>query len=97
MMKKSRRKFSSKFKFQVVLEALKERETLAEIAKKYEVHPNQITTWKREFLDKAEDVFDRKKSVQDETEVESDALYQQIGKLKVENDFLKKSLKKLGL
>lgn len=96
-MKKSRRKFSSKFKFQVVLEALKERETLAEIAKKYEVHPNQITTWKREFLDKAEDVFDRKKSVQDETEVESDALYQQIGKLKVENDFLKKSLKKLGL
>lgn len=96
-MKKSRRKFSSKFKFQVVLEALKERETLAEIAKKYEVHPNQITTWKREFLDKAEDVFDRKKTAQDEEAVESDTLYQQIGKLKVENDFLKKSLKKLGL
>ena len=97
MMKKSRRKFSSKFKFQVVLEALKERGTMAELAKKYEVHPNQITTWKREFLDKAEDVFDRKKTSQDEGVVESDALYQQIGKLKVENDFLKKSLKKLGL
>lgn len=57
-------------------EALKEGETLVALAKKYEVHPNQIITWKGEFLDKAEDVLDRRKSTQDRVEVESDTLYQ---------------------
>jgi transposase-like protein len=56
-MKKSRRKFSSQFKAKVAIEALKERETLAELAKRYEIHPNQISQWKREFLDNADKAF----------------------------------------
>ncbi len=48
--KGSRRKFSSEYKAKVVIEALKERETMAELAKRFEIHPNQITTWKKEFI-----------------------------------------------
>jgi len=53
----SRRKFTSKFKAKVVLESLKETQTMAELAQKYQLHPQQISNWKREFLDNAEKVF----------------------------------------
>ncbi|MBK9229181.1 MAG: transposase [Ignavibacteria bacterium] len=53
MGKQSRRKFSADFKAKVVIEALKERNTIEELAKKHELHPNQITTWKKEFLSNA--------------------------------------------
>lgn len=97
-MKKSRRKFSSKFKATVAIEALKERETLSELAKRFEVHPNQISKWKREFIEGAEGVFDSgKKSSTEAPEVDTDQLYRQIGELSVENDFLKKAFKKAGL
>lgn len=56
-MKRSRRKFSSKFKTKVVLEVLKERETVQQIAARHEIHPNQISMCKRQFLDGAEGVF----------------------------------------
>ena len=49
-MKKTRRKFTSEFKAKVALDALKERSSLAELAKKYELHPNQISLWKKEFI-----------------------------------------------
>ncbi|MDT9547428.1 MAG: transposase [Chlorobium phaeovibrioides] len=58
-MKRTHRKFSAEFKTKVVLEALRERFTLTELAQKHEIHPNQITLWKREFLKKAPEVFSR--------------------------------------
>ena len=93
-MKKKRRKFSGAFKAKVAIEALKERETLAEISKRFEVHPNMISKWKQEFLEKSAEVFDKKSDA--DPEVDPEKLYAKIGQLEIENDFLKKSLNKIG-
>lgn len=88
-----RRKFTSGFKLKVVLESLKERQTLAELSQKFEVSPQQISTWKREFLEGAESVFGSgKPTPKNEAESERDILLKTIGELKVANDFLKKAL-----
>jgi transposase-like protein len=58
---KERLRFSAVFKTKVALEAIKEKETLQRFASKFEVHPNQITQWKREFLEGAEQIFSKKK------------------------------------
>jgi len=90
----SRRKYTSKFKTKVVLEALKEKSSLADLAQKHELHPQQISTWKREFLNGAESLFDKKvKSKKSEVEEKQDLLHKVIGELKVENDFLKNALR----
>lgn len=93
MSKTSRRKFTSQFKSKVCIEALKERETIEALSKKYDIHPNQINTWKKEFLEKSSSVFE-KGSSRDNTNNEEliQTLYAQIGELKVANDFLKKKL-----
>lgn len=93
-MKKSRRKFTDAFKAKVAIEALKERETLSELAKRFEIHPNQISIWKREFLENAENAF-ASKNKKEETDNQVDKLYQKIGQLEMENDFLKKSYQKI--
>ena len=93
-MKQKRRKFSWAFKAKVALEALKERETLAELSNRFEVHPNMISKWKQEFLDRSAEVFDKKSDA--ESEVDPEKLYAKIGQLEIENDFLKKSLNKIG-
>ena len=94
-MRKERRKFSAAFKTKVALEAIKEKETLQQLASKFEVHANQITQWKREFLESAEDIFSKKKSEEKvNDEQEKDALYNKIGRLQTEIDFLKKVLGK---
>lgn len=93
MSKTSRRKFSSEFKSKVCLEALKERQTIEALAKKYDLHPNQINTWKKEFIQKSVDVFDREGGRETTNHDQLiQALYAQIGELKVANDFLKKKL-----
>jgi len=94
-MKKKRRKFTSAFKATVAIEALKERETLAELSKRFEVHPNMISKWKQEFLERSTEVFEKKS--EGESGVDPEKLYAKIGQLEIENDFLKKSLKKTGL
>jgi len=94
-MKRTRRKFSSSFKAQVAIEAMKERETLAELAERFELHPNQISQWKQEFLEKSTSIFEPGGQKHNE-DIDSDKLYSKIGKLEMENDFLKKNLKKLG-
>ena len=94
-MKKTRRKFSGAFKAKVAIEAIKERESLAELSKRFEVHPNMISKWKQEFLDRSSEVFDKKSDA--DSEVDLDKLYAKIGQLEMANDFLKKNLKKIGL
>jgi len=90
---KSRRKFTAEFKAKVAIEALKEREGITEIAKRYDLHPNQITNWKREFLIKASVVFSEGSSAHDKFEdKEKQKLYEVIGQQKTEIDFLKKAL-----
>ncbi len=95
-MKTKRRKFSATFKAKVAIEALKERESLAELSRKFEIHPNIISKWKKEFLEHADQAFKDKTSETD-PEVDIETLYAKIGKLEIERDFLKKSLKKIGL
>ena len=91
-MKQNRRQHSPSFKAKVALEALKGEETIAELASRFEVHPSQIHVWKRVLAEGATGIFggkqDRKK--QDDEGLISQ-LYQQIGKLKVERDFLDSS------
>ena len=92
-MKKSRRKFSAKFKTKVVLEALNERSTIQQLASKYELHANQISIWKTQFLKSADRIFDDNlKPISEEVEQKESKLYKKIGQLQVEVDFLKKSL-----
>jgi transposase len=95
MKKQTRRKFSADFKAKVAIEALKERSTIEQIAVKYEIHPTQISTWKKEFLENAALAFGGDDSQREERQNQEDKvekLFAQIGQLKVENDFLKKKL-----
>lgn len=94
-MTKSRRKFSSAFKAKVAIEALKERESLAELSRRFEVHPNIISKWKKEFVENSSAAFENKGP--QEKEVDTEKLYAKIGQLEIENDFLKKTARKLGL
>ncbi|MDD3011010.1 MAG: transposase [Bacteroidales bacterium] len=90
---KKRKNYTSGFKTKVVLEALQERETIQEIGKKYEIHPNQISTWKSQFLSNANIVFEKGVTKTDDGK-EKDELFKKVGQLQIENDFLKKVLGK---
>jgi transposase len=91
-----RRNLSAALKAKVALEAIKGHKTINEIASAYEVHPNQVSTWKKKLLDGSTDVFTRTNEKQDENfEKEREKLFSQIGQLKVENDFLKKISERL--
>ena len=94
MQKRSRRKFSADFKAKVVLAALSERHSLDDLARKYELHPTQISSWKKDFLANASAAFGGQAEGKQEEiqEAQLQKLYAQIGQLKVENDFLKKKL-----
>ncbi|MFM7637851.1 MAG: transposase [Crocinitomicaceae bacterium] len=89
----SRRKFSSKFKTQVAIDALKEQMTIQQLASKHNVHPSQITSWKKEFLENATAAFENQ-SKQKLDSSKEDELYAKIGRLQTEVEFLKKVLGK---
>jgi len=91
-MSKTRRTFGKDFKSKVVLEALKEKETIEAIAKKHELLPTQISAWKAEAVKNIAAVFSVEKTVASKGEISSEKLYARIGELTLENDFLKKKL-----
>ncbi len=98
MKKQTRRKFTPEFKAKVALEAIKDQMTLAQLAQKFEVNAVTISKWKSEFLSNMSLVFSKvKDNEQAQTEVPVEKLYAQIGQLKVELDFVKKSARRLGI
>jgi transposase-like protein len=96
MGKRIRRNYDGSFKAKVVLEVLKEQKTLAQLSSEFELHTTQISEWKKQVVSAMPGLFTEKKALisEDEREELTAPLYQQIGQLKVELDFLKKRLRK---
>ena len=91
IMKNKRRNHSAQFKVNVALTAVKGQKTIAELSQEYKVHPTQIVQWKKQLMDSLPGIFSvRRKKEQQEQELLTNELYQQIGQLKVELDWLKK-------
>lgn len=100
MSKTSRRKLDDAFKVKVVLEALKEQETISSLASRYEVHPNQISLWKKQFLKNARISFSGSLGTEKELQQlksERDDYAKKVGELTMDVEYLKKNLKKLGV
>ena len=90
-MTKKRRKHNNRFKFKVALEAVKEQITINEIASKNNIHPNQVSTWKKKLLIEGQTVFGQEiaKKIEEQSAREAE-LFEQIGRLKMELEWLKK-------
>ncbi|RED42819.1 transposase-like protein [Aestuariispira insulae] len=89
-----RRNFTDQFKAKVALEALRGDKTIQEIAAKYQVHPNQVSTWKRQAMEGMADLFSRGGKPSGPSDAEIKELHAKIGRLTIENDFLAQGLKK---
>jgi putative transposase len=88
-----RKRYSSEFKAKVALDALKGQKTIPEISSQYKVHSNQISKWKQKVLNELPEIFSNSREKETKSqEQQINELYQQIGKLQVENDFLKKAV-----
>jgi transposase len=97
MTRRPRRNHTAAFKAKVALAALKGEKTLCELAQIFDVHPNQITTWKSQLLDSAAEVFGTGSAGAGAAPVDLKALHAKIGELTLENDFLEGALSKAGL
>lgn len=93
-MKRKRRNHSAAFKARVALEAAKEEKTLAELAQRYGVHANQISSWKRQLLESVDEVFASGAEQQRDHEAEVKELRAKVGELVMERDFLSDKLKR---
>ena len=91
-MSRKRRNHSSAFRAKVALAAIRGDRTLAELAKQFEVHPNQISAWKKQLLECAEDIFEKGGSGSSNQEAQITELHAKIGELAMEKDFLSKAL-----
>ncbi len=95
MSRRPRRNHSSIFKAKVAVDAIKAEKTLAELAKMHDVHPNQITDWKNQLLERAASVFGAESAAPPTVDLKE--LHAKIGQLALENDFLAGALGKAGL
>ena len=88
----NRKKFSSEFKSKVAVEALKAHKTVSELASEFGVHPTQVNSWKKQLIEVSRSAFNSKKQEKKEaqSEAEREQLYAQIGRLKMQLDWLKK-------
>jgi transposase-like protein len=97
MKKRTRRNHTPAFKAKVALAAVKNDRTIAQLAEQFDIHPNQISSWKEQLLAGAADVFERGSSAKSlDPEVDIKALHAKIGELVLENDFLERALGKAG-
>lgn len=94
MPKRPRRNHAPVFKAKVALDALKGEQTIVELSQRYQVHPNQITEWKKQLLAHAEEVFSKDRKVEQGPSVKD--LHAKIGQLSMENDFLSGALGRMG-
>ena len=93
-MKRPRRNHGATFKAKVALETIKGEQTVVELAERFQVHPNQITKWKKQLLERAEEVFGKDKKLDEGASVKE--LHAKIGQLAMENDFLSVALGRIG-
>ena len=89
-MKKNRTRYNEEFKAKVAIEAIKELRTTTDISGQYQVHPNQVTKWKNQLLQGAKIIFEDGRIKKKDNKPSEEMLYQQIGQLQVELDWLKK-------
>ena len=94
-MRRKRRTHSPEFKAKVALAAVQENLTMAELVRKFDVHANQITEWKKQLLDSAPDVFGKGAKKADDTAEAVQELHARIGQLTMENDFLERGLERI--
>lgn len=97
MKKRARRNHTATFKAKVALAAVRGDKTLSELAKQFDVHPNQITDWKNQLVERSAAVFDGAGGSKAEPPVDLKALHAKIGQLALENDFLEGALIKAGM
>ena len=90
-----RRNHSPAFKAKVAVAVLRGDQTISELAKRFNVHPNLITQWKSQLVDKAADVFTGGRTVKKEPDIT--VLHAKIGQLTLENDFLESALDRIGV
>ena len=92
-MTRTRKQYNDQFKFKVALEAIKGLATINEIASRFQVHPNQVRNWKKQLTDDGPIIFERKTGKHQQTVSTQEAeLYEQIGRLKMELEWLKKKV-----
>lgn len=96
-MKNTRKKYTAQFKAEVAIEAIKERSTLSELSRKYEVAPEMISRWKKEFLANSAAAFETPKIDDEKIQKREDAYLRKIGDLEMRLDFAKRVSKKLGI